>query len=590
MQRGWVTSRPTCPGVAPNAAVPSDTIRTPRTGVTADGKGHHGPVRDRAGRRSGAHHHHPPSAPSLEARRAAHGGPGAVRRPLRGDDEAALTQRRRHLDGRPVAGSPRASRHVRGRSGAGYGDPVPGRRTLDSEYGDDAVLVVRRDLRRRPARSVPWRRVLVGVVLAALLGGAAVATVGTLVSQRTAEGFAVADATDDTAAVARAVVEPALLDAVADPGASAADRRAAADRLDRAVRAVTAATGAVRVKLWAADGTVLWSDEPRLVGQRFALSEDDLEALESDRSDAEVSDLTAPENRYERGQGPLLEAYQAVHVPSGDALLLEVYYPYDAVLGSAASLRSAFATLAFGTVGVGIALLLPVVLWLLLRLRSGQHDRERLLVRALDAETAERRRLAADLHDGPVQDIAGLALGLGAAARSMPGPGATVLEESATTLRSAVSALRSSMSAIQPAAPDRDGLRAALDDATARGRAAGLAVRLDVPATVSAAPPALLAAVRFVREAVANAVRHARATTVRVRVDRRDDELVVRVSDDGVGFDAEAVLRSRRSGHLGTTLLRQIAEDADGSLLLRTAPGAGTTWELAVPAGRESGW
>ncbi|WIB11966.1 ATP-binding protein [Curtobacterium sp. MCPF17_052] len=95
---------------------------------------------------------------------------------------------------------------------------------------------------------------------------------------------------------------------------------------------------------------------------------------------------------------------------------------------------------------------------------------------------------------------------------------------------------------------------------------------------------------RFVREAVANAVRHARATTVRVRVNRRDDELVVRVSDDGVGFDAEAVLRSRRSGHLGTTLLRQIAEDAGGSLLLRTAPGAGTTWELAVPAGTESGW
>jgi len=430
--------------------------------------------------------------------------------------------------------------------------------------------------------------VLVGVVLAALLGGAAVATAGTLVSQRTAERFAVEDATDDTDAIARAVVEPALLDAVADPDASTADRRTAADRLDRAVRAVSAATGAVRVKLWAADGTVLWSDEPRLVGQRFALSDDDRKALESDRSDAEVSDLTAPENRYEQGQGPLLEAYQAVHVPAGDPLLLEVYYPYDAVLGSAASLRSAFATLAFGTVGVGIALLLPVVLWLLLRVRSGQRERERLLVRALDAETAERRRLAADLHDGPVQDIAGLALGLGAAARTTSGPGSAVLEESATTLRSAVSALRSSMSAIQPAAPDRDGLGAALDDATARGRAAGLSVRLDVPATVPAAPPALLAAVRFVREAVANTVRHAQASAVRVTVDRRGDELVVRVRDDGVGFEAEAVLGSRRNGHLGTTLLRQIAEDTGGSLVLRTAPGAGTTWELAVPAGSES--
>ncbi len=485
-----------------------------------------------------------------------------------------------------VAGLPSACTPDR----SGYGEPVRGPRPTIPERGDDAVLVVRRDPRRRPVRTVPWRRVLVGVVLAALLGGAAVATAGTLVSQRTAERFAVEDATDDTAAVARSVVEPALRDAVADRAAPAADRREAADRLDRAAHSVAAATGAVRVKLWAADGRVLWSDEPRLVGQRFALSADDLEALETDRSDAEVSDLSAPENRYERGRGPLLEAYQAVHLPSGAPLLLEVYYPYDAVLASAASLRSAFAALAFGTVAVGIALLLPVVLWLLLRVRSGQRERERLLVRALDAETAERRRLAADLHDGAVQDIAGLALTLGAAARGTSGSAAAVLDDSATTLRFAVSALRSTMSAVQPAAPDREGLAAAVDDATARGRAAGLETVVDVPASVPAAPGALLATVRFVREAVANTVRHAQAARVTVSVRHVDDDLVVRVTDDGVGFDAAVVLAARRRGHLGTTLLRQIAEDTGGDLLLRTAPGTGTTWELVVPVGTATTW
>lgn len=440
----------------------------------------------------------------------------------------------------------------------------------------------------RSGRATPWTRVLVGLVVAAVLGGAAIATVGTLVSQRTAERFAVEDATQDTATVARAVVEPALRDALADTGAPADQRRAAADRLAAAVRDVTAATSAVRVKLWAPDGTVLWSDEPRLVGERFALSDDDLEALETDRSDAEVSDLSAPENRYERGHGPLLEAYQAVHLPSGDPLLFEAYYPSDTVLASAASLRSAFAALAFGTVGVGTALLLPLVLWLLLRIRAGQRERERLLVRAIDAETAERRRLAADLHDGPVQDIAGLALTLGAAARTTGGPAAAVLDDSATTLRHAVSALRSSMAAIQPAAPDREGLAAVLDDATARGGAAGLDVVIDVPDTVDAPPAALLATVRFVREAVANTVRHARASSVEVVVRRTADDLVVRVADDGIGFDPAAVLGTRRSGHLGTTLLRQIAEDAGGALRLRSAPGDGTTWELALPTGVRS--
>jgi signal transduction histidine kinase len=460
--------------------------------------------------------------------------------------------------------------------------------TTDPRASEDgSVLVVAPDARRRPARTTPWNRVLVGVVLVALLGGAAVATVGTLVSQRTAERFAVEDATDDTAAVARSVVEPALRDAVTDDHAAA--HTAAVHDLAVAVRVATSASAAVRVKLWAQDGRVLWSDEPRLVGQRFALSEEDLEALETDRSDAEVSDLTEPENRYERGQGRLLEAYQAVHTPSGTPLLLEVYYPYDTVLASAASLRSAFASLAFGTVAVAMALLLPVVLWLLLRLRAGQRERERLLVRALDAETAERRRLAADLHDGPVQDIAGLALSLGAAARTTTGPGSAVLDESATTLRAAVSTLRSSMAAIHPPAPDREGLVAALDDATARGRAAGVRVDVHVPVTIEAAPAALLATVRFVRESVANTVRHAAASMVEVVVRRTGEDLVVVVADDGVGFAPDEVLSTRRSGHLGTTLLRQIAEDAGGALRLRTAPGTGTRWELTIPAGG-SGW
>ncbi|WIB37185.1 ATP-binding protein [Curtobacterium sp. MCJR17_043] len=89
---------------------------------------------------------------------------------------------------------------------------------------------------------------------------------------------------------------------------------------------------------------------------------------------------------------------------------------------------------------------------------------------------------------------------------------------------------------------------------------------------------------RFVREAVANTVRHAGASRVEVVVRRRDGDLSVRVTDDGTGFDPVTVLSARREGHLGTTLLRQVAEDSGGSLHLRTAPGAGTTWELSLPA------
>jgi len=439
-------------------------------------------------------------------------------------------------------------------------------------------VLVAPDPRRRTGRT-PWRLVLVGVVVAAVVGGAAVATAGTLVAQRIAESFAVRDATSDTAALARVVVEPALLDAVADPGAPASDRAAARARLDDAVAGELRAGSAVRMKLWAADGTVLWSDERRLVGERFPLSDEDLEALESDRSDAEVSDLDEPENRYERGHGPLLEAYQAVHTPAGTALLFEAYQPYDDVLARAADLRRSFALLAFGTVAVVLALLVPCLLWLLLRIRAGQRLRERLLGRALDAESAERRRMAAELHDGPVQDVAGLALSLGAAPET---------REAAAVLRGAVSSLRTSMSAIRPAAPTRDGLGPALDDASARARAAGLETVVHVPDRVDASPTALLAVVRFVREAVWNAVKHAGATRVEVSVTSSVAGVRVVVSDDGAGFDPAVVVDGGRSGHLGTTLLREVAEDTGGSLVLRTAPGSGTVWELVVPADAEA--
>jgi signal transduction histidine kinase len=447
---------------------------------------------------------------------------------------------------------------------------------------DGTVVVVRADPRRRPRRAdVPWRRVLTGVVVAAVVGGLLVATAGTLVSQRIAEWLAVRNATTDTATLARAVIEPALDDAIADETADAAERTAARDRLATAVDHALPGDTAVRVKVWDRDGTILWSDEPRLVGERFTLSGDDLDALLTDESDAEVSDLDEPENRYERGDGPLLEAYQAVHTPSGRPLLFEVYYRYDDVLASATRLRSAFAGLAFGTVGVVLVLLVPVLLWLLVRIRDGQRERERLLVRALDAQAEERRRLAAELHDGAVQDVAGLAMSLGAA-------GDPALREAAGTLRGAVSSLRSSLSAIRPAAPEQDGLGRALDDACARARSVGLETVLRVPDPVTASPAALHAVVRFVREAVANTVVHARATTVRVTITSTPVELVVAVSDDGVGFEADSVLAQQRDGHLGTTILRQHAIDVGGSLTLRTAPGAGTTWELRVPTDTEA--
>ncbi|WP_175473004.1 sensor histidine kinase, partial [Curtobacterium sp. MMLR14_014] len=102
--------------------------------------------------------------------------------------------------------------------------------------------------------------------------------------------------------------------------------------------------------------------------------------------------------------------------------------------------------------------------------------------------------------------------------------------------------LRTSMATIRPAAPTPEGLGAALDDACARARAAGLATTVRVPDAVDASPAALLAVVRFVREAVWNVVKHAEATRVDVTVTPAGGSVRVVVHDDGAGFDPAVVV------------------------------------------------
>ena len=69
----------------------------------------------------------------------------------------------------------------------------------------------------------------------------------------------------------------------------------------------------VHVKLWGPDGTILYSDELKAIGQRYQSGADELQELGDGEVSAEISDLSAPENRYEQGSGPLLEVYTAIH-------------------------------------------------------------------------------------------------------------------------------------------------------------------------------------------------------------------------------------------------------------------------------------
>ena len=87
----------------------------------------------------------------------------------------------------------------------------------------------------------------------------------------------------------------------------------------------------VRVKIWDARGRILYSDVRALIGTRYQLGDDELRALRTGGTKAELSDLGRPENRFERGFGNLLEVYLGVRTPTGQRVLFEDYQRFSSV-------------------------------------------------------------------------------------------------------------------------------------------------------------------------------------------------------------------------------------------------------------------
>jgi two-component system, NarL family, sensor kinase len=429
---------------------------------------------------------------------------------------------------------------------------------------------------RRPARLVAL--VAVGAVLVLVVAS----LVGVLAARKLAERQAVNDAANTADLLAEAVVQPALTDAVAtgDPAAVEAVRAALSDYLSSSTL--------VRVKLWNRDGVIVYSDEPRLIGRRFDLSVDDVEVFNHPSTRAEVSDLNKPENQFERGQGRLLEAYRPVWTPSGTPLLFETYSPYTEVDTRAGQLWRGFAGVTVSSLLLFAALLIPLVWQLLTRLRAAQRQRERLLERAVEASEDERRRIAGTLHDGVVQELAATSFSVAAAAGRAEASGDPDLAEdlnvAASTLRDSIGGLRTVLVDIYPQTLETAGIREVLRDLAGSLRAREVAVDLALPdADPGLGPEGDRLVFRIAHECLENVRRHSSATHVSLKLDSDADGVVLEIDDDGVGFDAEAVLASPAAGHFGLRVLADVASDAGAELAVWSAPGAGCRWKLTVP-------
>jgi signal transduction histidine kinase len=339
----------------------------------------------------------------------------------------------------------------------------------------------------------------------------------------------------------------------------------------------------VHVKLWGPDGTILYSDELKAIGQRYQSGADELQELGDGEVSAEISDLSAPENRYEQGSGPLLEVYTPITTPDGTRLLFETYQRYSSIDEQRQQLLRDFVPVLIVAVVAVAACLIPLGWVLAVRLQRAGRAREEALQRSLDMSDRERRRIAGDLHDGPVQELAGLSMRLSAAAEHASAPeDQQVLRESASSVRGSVRTMRSAVVGVYPPNLQASGLRQAIADLTARLPSEGLEVTLDVDEATGLGLVVDQLLFRACQEALRNVEKHAGATHVAVRVHRERSSAVLEVTDDGRGIGA-ATAETAEGGHVGLQILRDLVRDAGGSMTATSPSSGGTVVRVEVP-------
>lgn len=366
--------------------------------------------------------------------------------------------------------------------------------------------------------------------------------------------------------------------------------------------------------IWRPDGRVLYSNESELIGRRFPVSEG-LAAALAGNIHAKVVDRATQSHQYATRAWPqrLIETYTPIHAEAmGRVLGAAEFYQTTSELEDA--MRGARRR-SWGIVAV--TMFAMYFLFFSLVRRGSQtivtqqqelHDRVGELsallaanaqldakVRRAAARTTALneqflRRVAADLHDGPAQDLGFALMRL----ESMTAPasaGAKASGDASVTMAD----LQSVRAAIDGAMADLRSISSGMQlpeiEALSCVEVAGRAVRdyerktgakVDLVTTeVGDAPlPVRITLYRVLQELLANGFRHAGAASQHVRVAKEGGRVVVEVSDRGPGFDAVAHAAGDRGGLAG---IRERVQVLGGSFDVRTAPGAGTVVKVELP-------
>ena len=390
-----------------------------------------------------------------------------------------------------------------------------------------------------------------------------------------------------------------------------ADDRAALDQL---FTATALGEKIASLKIWRRDGRILYSNNKALIGRTFPI-DDGLEVALAGDVHSEMSDLSGIENEFERGKwSRLIETYVPLRADGVGTVIAaaEFYHSTDQLARESRAAQLQSWLMLITTVAVMYLLLFALVrrgsktivaqqgelndkvtqLTALVTQNDQLHDKvRRAAARTTALNEVFLRRISADLHDGPGQDM-GLALmqfeSISDTCALCPGIGHGPLSRTEefrvirTSLQSAMADLRAISAGLQ--LPEIDKL--SISEIAARAirdfaRKTDATVTLN---TVNGNAPACLSVkitlYRLLQESLANGFRHANGSAQHVEIKAENSRLTVEVSDCGAGFDPAAIVPE---GHLGLVGMRERVEILGGSFDLQSKVGQGTTIRVTLP-------
>ena len=381
------------------------------------------------------------------------------------------------------------------------------------------------------------------------------------------------------------------------------------DALERLLSDTSLGSQIVSFKVWSPDGVVLYATNSELIGQQYPL-EEGLAAAFNGEVVTEVSDLDKPEQALERQQwGTLIETYAPSRDASSDTIIAvsEFYQTSD---GLEAEIRSAQyrSWLVVATVIIVVYLLLAglvgrasnTIIFQQNELKANVHQLNELLeqneelnsrVRRAAARTTalnekNLRRISADLHDGPAQDLALALLRIESLSEAFEDVQPEVSKDFRTiqlATESAMEELRTISAGLRlpEIAPISltETIQRAVHDFEKKTHSN---ITLTLGTLPEQAPlPVKITTYRVLKESLANSVRHAGGEGLAVHVYVNDSaELIVEISDSGPGFDVDSPAVYDRLGLVG---MRERVELLGGQFELRAIIGHGTTIRAHLP-------